>query len=421
VSKSSGLVCRIAMFFLLPLTEISFAVTKKGTAFAFIKFNNPDSPQQAILEENDRVRDGRHIRVQLRDMNPPGRYGRKRRFPYGIQGDGSMNGLNLDVMGISDNRDNDLTLVDSGETLSQQSYVTPSNCEKILEFPRSPIDAEPANTMSSSSVSTSPHPSSSENSASVQQPALLPYPVPFYAPAPWMAGYPPPYAYPVQYVPGYPTFAPAPSYMPHTNGPVAPGTYAMMPLPTDPALGQQRPAQPPLQPTGFIQGDQGTLIPVYPTEALERYMSDTRHSSTGATTSPPLPTDVPIPVPAVAAPQFPQPPQVPAYSYPVQHSVGWGMAPRQHPSQLPYMQPPPTNGTAAPTHRAFAPGPGYQGHDYRGKRQHRQQHNNTNNRNHNTHSLPHRNHYATPNGFESMHQVPDAATAQDWTMWTGNR
>ncbi len=34
--------------------------------------------------------------------------------------------------------------------------------------------------------------------------------------------------------------------------------------------------QPPLRPTGFIQGEHGTLIPVYQPEALDQYMSHTR-------------------------------------------------------------------------------------------------------------------------------------------------
>jgi len=54
---------------------------------------------------------------------------------------------------------------------------------------------------------------------------------------------------------------------------------------TDPAQAQQLQhsyPQAPLLPTSFIQGDQGTLIPVYHPEALDHYMSS------GRTTSPPL-------------------------------------------------------------------------------------------------------------------------------------
>ncbi|KAL1748988.1 hypothetical protein HDZ31DRAFT_79329 [Schizophyllum fasciatum] len=40
-------------------------------AFAFVKFNNLEAPARAIGEEHNRVYDGRAIRVQLRDCNPP--------------------------------------------------------------------------------------------------------------------------------------------------------------------------------------------------------------------------------------------------------------------------------------------------------------------------------------------------------------
>ncbi|KAG2022988.1 hypothetical protein CC2G_000695 [Coprinopsis cinerea AmutBmut pab1-1] len=41
------------------------------TAFAFIKFNNTESPARAVAEEHNRVCEGRILRVQLRDCNPP--------------------------------------------------------------------------------------------------------------------------------------------------------------------------------------------------------------------------------------------------------------------------------------------------------------------------------------------------------------
>ncbi|KAH6916947.1 hypothetical protein BKA70DRAFT_1250993 [Coprinopsis sp. MPI-PUGE-AT-0042] len=41
------------------------------TAFAFIKYNNTDSPARAVIEEHNRVCGGRVLRVQLRDCNPP--------------------------------------------------------------------------------------------------------------------------------------------------------------------------------------------------------------------------------------------------------------------------------------------------------------------------------------------------------------
>ena len=38
--------------------------------------------------------------------------------------------------------------------------------------------------------------------------------------------------------------------------------------------------QPPLRPTGFIQGEHGTLIPIYHPEALDQYMANSQHTQT---------------------------------------------------------------------------------------------------------------------------------------------
>ncbi|TFK36928.1 hypothetical protein BDQ12DRAFT_686103 [Crucibulum laeve] len=40
------------------------------TAFAFVKYNNTESPARAVAEEHNRVYEGRAMRVQLRDCNP---------------------------------------------------------------------------------------------------------------------------------------------------------------------------------------------------------------------------------------------------------------------------------------------------------------------------------------------------------------
>ncbi|KAG6877870.1 hypothetical protein C0993_002871 [Termitomyces sp. T159_Od127] len=40
-------------------------------AFAFVKFNNTEAPARAVFEEHNRVYEGRAMRVQLRDCNPP--------------------------------------------------------------------------------------------------------------------------------------------------------------------------------------------------------------------------------------------------------------------------------------------------------------------------------------------------------------
>ncbi|KDQ63315.1 hypothetical protein JAAARDRAFT_374278 [Jaapia argillacea MUCL 33604] len=45
----------------------------KKASFAFVRFNNTDAPARAVLEEHNRVYEGRHIRVQLRDIHPSAR------------------------------------------------------------------------------------------------------------------------------------------------------------------------------------------------------------------------------------------------------------------------------------------------------------------------------------------------------------
>ncbi|KAG6832548.1 hypothetical protein H0H92_000177 [Tricholoma furcatifolium] len=40
-------------------------------AFAFVKFNNTEAPARAVFEEHNRVYEGRAMRVQLRECNPP--------------------------------------------------------------------------------------------------------------------------------------------------------------------------------------------------------------------------------------------------------------------------------------------------------------------------------------------------------------
>ena len=100
----------------------------------------------------------------------------------------------------------------------------------------------------------------------------------------------------------------------------------------------QSSTQPPLRPTGFMQGEQGTLIPMYQPDALNRYMSaGTRQSDT-----PPIQN--PSQQHAAVWPQYPQIPMHP-YIY--------------HPSS---MVPPTSHHLAMPTGTssqgtAWTPGP----------------------------------------------------------------
>lgn len=47
---------------------------------------------------------------------------------------------------------------------------------------------------------------------------------------------------------------------------------------------QSNGVQPPLRPTGFIQGEHGTLIPIYHPEALGQYMANSQHAQTPSLT-----------------------------------------------------------------------------------------------------------------------------------------
>jgi hypothetical protein len=136
-----------------------------------------------------------------------------------------------------------------------------------------------------------------------------PYPIPNgYYPPPWAQPYPQPYGmsyYPG--FPGYPTQGPQPPSQPYSSpggsdasGPASGPAQRPWPMygvshhscihrseanvrqayisypayPRPPNVDPTSPrGQAPLQPTGFIQNEQGTLIPVYQPEALDQYMA----------------------------------------------------------------------------------------------------------------------------------------------------
>ncbi|KAF5352462.1 hypothetical protein D9756_006010 [Leucocoprinus leucothites] len=302
-------------------------------AFAFVKYNNTDSPAQAIIEEHNRVYAGRALKVQLRDINPPrspwrhnkgrGRfahYGQSRKVmlssrPLGhipVQED-SHPGQSLlqndedanKVVSPKTSRNEPDELKTEGSLASKQQKEEPiarvledNQGEKYREW----YDAPGA-------VSASESASASVGSTGPPLAPALPYPVPpGYYPMPWI-----PYAQPGHYhmsyygpypaypVPGVP-MAPYPATPPgsDTNGPTA-GTlpwsniiynpYAPYFGAPRPVMDQQNPppvnsgspatsaSQAPLAPSGFVQNDQGTLIAVYPPDALDQYMSGQSNGS----------------------------------------------------------------------------------------------------------------------------------------------
>ncbi|GBE77675.1 predicted protein [Sparassis crispa] len=362
----------------------------KRSAFAFIKFDNTESPARAVLEEHNRIHNGRQIRVQLRDTNPPQRspwrYSRGRgRFPHAGQtrphggyAGGSYDGLSLDIGARSTGTPLDPMLLAAGqpERLSDNSFAVAEptflnhggpfsdvrgadhswlsrpGAHSQVGYAESAGAGIPSDTSSSTKVSSSqadapgdlhsdtldsltpPPPASIGAGSSMDS---IPAPMQQYTMTnmgyfphqPWFHSYSPQYSYPVPFVHGYPgypappahglpTFAGSDSANAHMGGqnpwvnmykPMVP--YA--PYPTvapgnDQIQVPQSNMQPPLRPTGFIQGEHGTLIPVYQPEALDQYMSNTQH-----TQSPPQgPTQG---QPPLAWPHYPQ---VPMYPYAVQ-------------------------------------------------------------------------------------------------------
>ena len=95
-------------------------------------------------------------------------------------------------------------------------------------------------------------------------------------------------------------------YMPY---PPAPPSYGNQHQAHIANASQGQSDQPPLQPTGFIQGQHGMLIPVYQPDALQQYMSNTEQSPSAsnhqAPTQPPHPS------------LWSQPPQYPFVPYPM--------------------------------------------------------------------------------------------------------
>jgi hypothetical protein len=126
---------------------------KKGSSFAFVKFDNTESPRKSIEAENDRVYDGRRIRVQIRDLNPPGQFAWK----CGIQRH----------LGGGDGHDN-FAMSDLGYAL----HGDPGGGSLNPSHPYPTIHQDKAGPLeASASVTTTPQPSTPG-----QQASFVPYP-----------------------------------------------------------------------------------------------------------------------------------------------------------------------------------------------------------------------------------------------------
>lgn len=339
----------------------------------------------------------RIIRVRLRELNPPSRHGHRKSFGAGDISSDTRKELYIDGPGSdvaasfsSENEAIEFTVPKQPLHIDIPSPIF----ERTIEFPPSPKEEESPKKIQIPSAS--PLSSTADATPRVQQPTAFPYPLPFYSHGPWVPGYPPHYSYPVPYVPGYHPYGLPQPYMA-----AAPITYA---VPQESI--QQQPLQPPLAPTGFFQGEQGALIPVYAVDALEKYMAGA--DQTGPSPSVSSATDHTTPVSVAAAPQYHYPHHHP---YNTQFPVAW--TPVQQPLVSgSYFQAPNPNNGISPTHRTplF---PATLQNEHRGKRS---------GRNHSSHHSSVSQYRFQPTGVsgaERTHQMP--THGQDWTMWTGNR
>ncbi|CAA7265950.1 unnamed protein product [Cyclocybe aegerita] len=311
-------------------------------AFAFVKFDNAESPARAVYEEHNRVYEGRAMRVQLRDCNPPKniwKYGRprgkfhqnhhgpQRRFNFRPPYDGQEKGLfrqpatGGNTMMANSNDGSDIHLSSLASALpsyegsernesprGSETVITHSSTSDATKNPSNDPDAEQYREWYDEPVSPVQTPApfslgSSVSAAGVQLPAqTYPYlPGPYFPPPPWMHPYMHQAPYQVPCYTGYPVYPPSvasPQHIaqpssppsPDTGGPatVAPHVWPAMgmygsyvpyavvsPRPQMVEQGLIPPVatQAPLMPTGFIQNEQGTLIPVYQPEALDQYMA----------------------------------------------------------------------------------------------------------------------------------------------------
>lgn len=289
-----------------------------NTAFAFVKYDNTSSPAQAILEEHNRIYAGRALKVQLRDINPtrsPWKNNRGRtRFPHHHPGrkvvfspragDDLPGQVNVPVGQSSSIENNKAVGADMGSGsevddkqqqipgVSEKQHVEEmairssenKQTEKYREWYDAPV---------STGTPSDPGVGSSSSTTAPVAATPLPCSAPGYYPMPWMHPYAQPGHFQMPYYGPYPAY-PIPTVPVRTppasdaSGPAAanqppwPGIVytPFAPYfgpPARPAAdlhGQPTPAQAPLVPSGFIQNEQGTLIPVYPPDALDQYMAN---------------------------------------------------------------------------------------------------------------------------------------------------
>ncbi|TCD68103.1 hypothetical protein EIP91_011556 [Steccherinum ochraceum] len=289
----------------------------KRSAFAFVKFKLPDSGPRAVAGEHNRLHDGHQIRVQLRENNlskSPWKFARGRGRVFsstpsegengypGPRNDtsneqGGINGAEHTQGGFHTRESTFSVYHPSADHPAAPPISTSfpyAGVAHNLPSPETPsvskersVGYHPARTHSSSTnTSISPSPSTISQSHAPFPGAMSQYPLHmamgFYPSQQWMQPYPQ-YPYPYAFLP--PGYVASHSSTPDGTGfPAGPhaGWVAVNDAQKNasfPIDREQSPmayghpvTQPPLRPTGFMQGEQG-LIPVYQPDALNRYMT----------------------------------------------------------------------------------------------------------------------------------------------------
>ncbi|KIP10106.1 hypothetical protein PHLGIDRAFT_115741 [Phlebiopsis gigantea 11061_1 CR5-6] len=308
------------------IEEVQFIQPMSASAaFAFIKYTNTTDSANAVAAENTRPYDGRSIRVQLRVMKP----NRSARFARGKpRGQHDLSGFrgHINSMGLANDRlggrfhpSNDAYYpVQSGGDplqISPRAKASDDISQPVFPSIAAPEFKPPAINMVDSTRQTavdefSPERPVSSSSGSVSSP-----PSSSVGPPPMMAAYPmpppawsyPQYGYGSPY--GYIGYHPTMGYHPGINAPNGDGSVAphyawshqaypyRIPYISPPASArssaEQSSSQPPVKPFAFVT-DQGTLVPMYPQDALSQYMST---NGTSTQSPPPTGTQTPAPVP----------------------------------------------------------------------------------------------------------------------------
>jgi hypothetical protein len=260
---------------------------KKGSSFAFVKFDNTESPRKAIEAENDRVYDGRRIRVQIRDLNPPGRFAWKRGIQRHLGGGDGHDNFAMSDLGYALHGD-----PGGGSLNPSHPYPT------IHQDKAGPLEA-------SASVTTTPQPSTPG-----QQASFVPYPYHTYYPAtPWSY---PHYPYPMHYYHGYPAYGHVQPYPPPTTAVYNPYGVAQPPVPTDPMA---IPSQP--------LGPHTPIKPVYNTAEHSGYYSDFQSDPEARNATTPPPGHPPPMVQGTPPPPVSHPPPIAGYPYPQYNPMQW--------------------------------------------------------------------------------------------------